>query len=79
MNMTNTFYFDLVDNLYEGVYFVDKNQVITTWNKRAEAITGYKRDEVVGSQCSDNILRHLDKFNNEILNKIFNFVKGIPK
>ncbi|OHD37770.1 MAG: hypothetical protein A2015_13790 [Spirochaetes bacterium GWF1_31_7] len=64
--MTNTFYFDLVDNLYEGVYFVDKNQVITTWNKRAEAITGYKRDEVVGSQCSDNILRHLDKFNNEI-------------
>jgi len=44
----------LLDNLHDGVYFVDCERRITYWNRGAERITGYSADEVVGSRCSDN-------------------------
>jgi diguanylate cyclase (GGDEF)-like protein/PAS domain S-box-containing protein len=53
------FYKDLIDNLYDGVYFVDRKRVITYWNKGAERITGYKADQVVGRSCRDNVLNHI--------------------
>jgi diguanylate cyclase (GGDEF)-like protein/PAS domain S-box-containing protein len=61
MSAPNTdFYHDLLDNLSEGVYFVDRDRRITYWNKAAERLTGYKSSEVAGSKCSDNILVHVD-------------------
>ncbi|MFO0753768.1 MAG: sensor domain-containing diguanylate cyclase [Thermodesulfovibrionales bacterium] len=54
-------YKDLLDNLYEGVYFVDTERRITYWNKGAERISGYEASEVVGSRCMDNILVHIDE------------------
>ncbi|MFA5478778.1 MAG: diguanylate cyclase [Candidatus Muiribacteriota bacterium] len=57
---SETFYKNLLDNLYDGVYFVDKNRVITYWNKSAEIMTGYRADEVIGSKCQNNILNHMD-------------------
>lgn len=56
----NTFYKDLVDNFYDGVYFVDKDRMITYWNKGAERITGYKKDRVIGRSCHDNLLNHIN-------------------
>lgn len=56
----------IVDNLYEGVYFVDRNRVITYWNKAAEEITGYAAEEVVGHHCHDNILNHIDGKGNQL-------------
>jgi diguanylate cyclase (GGDEF)-like protein/PAS domain S-box-containing protein len=53
------FYKDVIDNLYDGVYFVDRDRVITYWNKGAERITGYRRDEVIGRSCRDNLLNHV--------------------
>ncbi|MCX8043796.1 MAG: sensor domain-containing diguanylate cyclase [Desulfobacterota bacterium] len=53
-------YKDILDNLYDGVYFVDTDRKITYWNKAAERITGYAAEEVIGSHCSDNILVHVD-------------------
>jgi len=53
------FYKDLIDNLYDGVYFVDRDRRITYWNKGAERITGYKSDQVKGRLCRDNILNHI--------------------
>ena len=53
------FYKDIIDNLYDGVYFVDRERVITYWNKGAERITGYKDKQVVGRSCSDNLLNHV--------------------
>lgn len=50
----------IVDSIAEGVYIVDRDRRIGFWNKGAERITGYARAEVVGSRCSDNILRHVD-------------------
>ncbi len=50
---------DLIDNLYDGVYFVDKERRIVYWNKGAERITGYLSDFVVGSFCHHNLLNHV--------------------
>lgn len=50
---------DVVSILQEGVYFVDSDRRITFWNEAAEQITGYAGKDVVGSKCSDNILRHV--------------------
>jgi diguanylate cyclase (GGDEF)-like protein/PAS domain S-box-containing protein len=55
------FYRRLLDQLYDGVYFVDRDRRITYWNEAAERITGYGREDVVGSCCFHNILRHVDK------------------
>lgn len=50
----------LLDNLSEGVYFVDLERRIQYWNKGAEHITGYGAEEVIGHRCADNILVHVD-------------------
>lgn len=50
----------IVDNLYDGLYFVTSDRVITYWNKAAEKISGFSAKEVVGRSCSDNILTHVD-------------------
>lgn len=57
---SDDFYKTLLDNLYDGVYFVDCDRRITYWNKGAERITGYAAGEVVGHHCFDNILMHTD-------------------
>jgi diguanylate cyclase (GGDEF)-like protein/PAS domain S-box-containing protein len=53
------FFKDLVDHMYDGVYFVDRKRQITYWNEGAERITGYKRDQVIGLSCRDKILNHV--------------------
>jgi len=52
-------YTDLLENLYDGVYFTDHDRKITFWNKAAERITGFTAGEVIGQHCSDNILIHV--------------------
>ena len=49
------FYRNLIDNLGEGVYFVDRERRITFWNKAAEKITGFHEKEVVGRRCMDQV------------------------
>jgi len=56
-----TLYREVLDNLYEGVYFLDRQRKIVFWNKGAERITGYPAAEVLGRSCADNILCHVDK------------------
>ena len=55
-----TSYKEILDHLYEGVYFVDRERYITYWNQAAEHITGFAAAKVLGSRCSDNILTHMD-------------------
>ena len=62
----DAFYKTLLDNLYDGVYFVDKDRRITYWNKGAEGITGYLASDVVGKHCSDDILVHVDREGNNL-------------
>lgn len=66
MDIDDDLYKTLLDSLYDGVYFVDRQRKITYWNKGAEAITGFSSVEVVGRHCWDNILRHVDEQGNEL-------------
>lgn len=36
-----SFYKDLLDNLHDGVYFVDRNRSIVYWNEGAKRLMGY--------------------------------------
>ena len=63
---TNDFYKNLLEELHEGVYFVDNNRQITYWNQSAERITGYSSEEVVGTHCYDNLLVHVDDQGNNL-------------
>ena len=58
---TETFHKKLLDNLYDGVYFVDTDRTITYWNRGAERLTGYTANEAVSRHCFDNFLMHVDK------------------
>lgn len=50
----------LLDNLFDGVYFVDRDRKITFWSPSAERITGYESPEVLGRSCADDVLVHVD-------------------
>jgi diguanylate cyclase (GGDEF)-like protein/PAS domain S-box-containing protein len=55
-----TLYNEILDEIEDGVYLVDRNERIQWWNRGAEAITGFSRAEVVGRTCADNLLCHVD-------------------
>lgn len=55
------FYKNILDKVFDGVYFVDRERRITFWNKGAERITGFKAESVLGKRCSDNILNHINE------------------
>jgi PAS domain S-box-containing protein len=50
----------LLDSLFDGVYFVDRERRIRYWNQGAEHLTGYSASEAVGKYCFDNFLVHVD-------------------
>lgn len=43
----------IFNRISEGIFTVDNNLVITNFNKSAEEITGYKKEEMLGSKCWD--------------------------
>src|SRR5512132_3811188 len=59
MSEETDFYKEIIDNLYDGIYFVDRGRVITYWNKGAERITGYQATHTIGRACRDNLLNHV--------------------
>lgn len=59
MSDEQDFYKNIIDNLYDGVYFVDRDRVINYWNKGAERITGYTAQQTIGRSCRDNLLNHV--------------------
>jgi len=58
--MIRTLPASLLDQLYDGVYFVDRGRRITYWNKAAERLTGYAAQEVIGKRCADGVMVHVD-------------------
>lgn len=53
-------YKSLLDSLSGGIYAVDRDKVITHWNKGAETLTGFKCSEMVGQCCRGDILMYVD-------------------
>ncbi len=50
----------IMDHLHDALYTVDRNRIITYWNRAAEQISGFTAEEVVGKSCAENILTHID-------------------
>lgn len=59
--MDDNFYEEILNSLQDGIYYLDRNRIITYWNRGAEQITGYIADQVIGKSCRDNILNHVNE------------------
>ncbi len=68
MEANREFLSKLLEEVDEGVYFTDRERSITFWNKGAEKISGYSKDEVLGKKCSHNILIHIDQEGRSLCN-----------
>lgn len=62
---TVDFYREILDNLYDGIFFVDTTGRITYWNKGSASLTGYSAADVVGRNYCD-IFKPLDKHGNNL-------------
>ncbi len=51
----------ILDQVNDGVYFVDPDRNILYWNPAAERITGYRSPQVIGQFCASNILMHVNQ------------------
>jgi diguanylate cyclase (GGDEF)-like protein/PAS domain S-box-containing protein len=56
----------IVDNLADGVYYVEPDRTIRYWNRGAERLAGFKASEIVGRRCYDNLLAHVDAQGNSL-------------
>jgi len=54
-------YFNIINNLNDGVYFVNEAREISFWNKAAEEITGYSSEEILGKSCQNSKLNHISE------------------
>lgn len=66
MELPQALYKVILDKIKDGVYFTDKNRKILYWNKGAEELTGYKKEDIIGKYCYDNILKHIDENGKEL-------------
>ena len=62
---TVDFYREILDNLYDGIFFVDADSRITYWNKGASNLTGYSAADVQGRNYCE-IFKPLDKHGNHL-------------
>jgi PAS domain S-box-containing protein len=70
-----TFINSLVESSDQAIYSLDLNGILTSWNKGAEKIFGYKAEEVLNKQISNFISPENLKLENELVSKI---LKGEP-
>ncbi|HZW02574.1 MAG TPA: sensor domain-containing diguanylate cyclase [Anaerolineaceae bacterium] len=56
-----SFYKSLLDRMFDGVYFVDRDRRLLFWNDGAERISGFQSAEVIGRRCYDSILMHTNE------------------
>jgi PAS domain S-box-containing protein len=54
-------YRSILESLPAAVYVVDRERRILLWNGQAEQVSGYKRHEVIGRACRDDILMHCNE------------------
>lgn len=66
MRLEQESYEKIIQNLHDGLYLVNKDRIITYWNKAAAQISGFTAEEVLGKSCSDNILTHVDSEGNKL-------------
>ncbi len=60
MEMSPHLHQAVLEQINDGVYYVDPDRRILYWNHAAERITGYAGAKVTGQLCSANILMHIN-------------------
>jgi diguanylate cyclase (GGDEF)-like protein/PAS domain S-box-containing protein len=58
--LSDASYKTILDCITDGVYVVGRDRKIAYWNRGAERLTGFAAAEVLGRQCRDNVLNHVD-------------------
>lgn len=66
MDFNREFYEEIINELHDGLYILDRDRVIRYWNKAAEKISGFTAEEVIGTSCSQNVLTHVDSDGNSL-------------
>ncbi len=61
MSLPDIFFHELLDSLHDGLYFVDCDRRILFWNKGAEELTGYTKEETEGVCCPESNLMHVNE------------------
>jgi diguanylate cyclase (GGDEF)-like protein/PAS domain S-box-containing protein len=56
-----SFHEKLLDSMFDGLYFVNRDRKITYWNEGAARLAGYSATEAVGKHCFENFLGHVDE------------------
>lgn len=59
MKLDDGFYKKVLDNLYDGICFLDGERRVTYWNRGAELLTGYTETEAMERRCAE-IFMHLN-------------------
>lgn len=59
------FYQEILDNLYDGIFFVNDKGAITYWNNGAVKLTGYQPEDVINHNYCD-IFKPLNKFGDNL-------------
>jgi diguanylate cyclase (GGDEF)-like protein/PAS domain S-box-containing protein len=52
---------NLADAMNEGLFVVGRHRNIVMWNRAAQRLAGYRSEEIVGRQCHDGLLVHVDE------------------
>ena len=66
--MDDSFYKEILNSLQDGIYYLDRDRIITYWNRGAEKITGYTAEQVMGKSCRHNLLNHVNEHGLELCN-----------
>lgn len=61
MDLSIDSYRKIIESIPDGLYIVDANKKVAYWNQAAELISGFTAAEVLGQNCSDNLLCHVDE------------------
>jgi PAS domain S-box-containing protein len=64
------FYRQVLDQLFDGVVFLDLERRITYWNRGAEKISGYSSQEVLGRHCEE-VFNPTDEEGNRLSEKFY--------
>ena len=78
MQETVDFYREILDNLYDGIFFVDTDGRITYWNKGSANLTGYSAADVEGRNYCD-IFKPLDKHGNTLCESSIGPIRMLPE
>lgn len=56
-----SFYETFFNLIQEGIFIIGPGKKVVFWNKEAEEIAGYTSEDIVGKNCSEDLLIHVDE------------------